>query len=288
MKTWKEILSPVLNSSEMVEFKSWLKNERETKNIYPAPKDTLRAFDLCAYRNVKIVIFGQDPYHSPGTADGLAFSTRQTKRPYSLNNIFKEIYSDLNIQYFHNKSMDDFFPTNSLENWANYGFLLLNTILTVEEGSPLSHKGKGWEKLLDVVIDALNNHEKRLIFLLWGKASQDLGKRIDIDKHLILEAAHPAAEAYSKDAGFIGCKHFSIARDILPTIHAPKARQGVRLDSCFDKDKAANIIRKEYPNDADRLIKYMRQEMMIHIPVNRAEYFVHLKEFEESLSTKII
>lgn len=287
MKTWNEVAGPVLNSPEMLGFKQWLKSERETKKIYPEPKDTLRAFDLCPYKNVKVVLFGQDPYHSPGTADGLAFSTRQSKRPYSLNNIMKEIYTDLNIQYFHNKSMDEFFPTNNLENWAKSGFLLLNTVLTVEEGKASSHKGKGWERLLSAVIDALNAHENRLIFLLWGNSAHELENYIDDKKHLIFKAAHPAAEAHKENAGFFGCKHFSIIRDVLPTIHKSPANSGIILNSCFDRKKAAEIIQKEYPKEAERLIRYMEKEMMINVPVNESAYTKELRKFEESLSTII-
>ena len=288
MKTWKEIVTPVLSSDYMVEFRKWLKSEREIKKIYPSSNDTLKAFELCPYKNVKVVIFGQDPYHSPETADGLAFSTQQEKRPYSLNNIFKEIYTDLNIQYFHNETMDEFFPNNSLEGWARNGFLLLNTTLTVEEAKPLSHEGKGWERLINVVIDALNKHEKRLVFLLWGKRSQSLEEKIDTDKHVVFKAPHPAADVYkSAGEGFLGCKHFSIVRDILPTIHYPDARQGIILNSCFDKDKAAQIVRREYPSDADRIIHYIQKEMIIHIPVNKDQYYQELKKFELSLSTKI-
>ena len=286
MRTWKEILNPVLTSPDMVEFKEWLKTERLTKQIYPEGKDTLRAFDLCPYRNTKVVIFGQDPYHSPGTADGLAFSSRQMKIPPSLLNIFKEIYMDLNIQYFHNLTMEEFFPIPDLTNWAQNGFLLLNTILTVEEGKPLSHQGKGWEKVLKAALDALNEHEHTIIFLLWGKFAQELESLIS-DKHIVFKAAHPAAEGYKTGAGFFGCRHFSIIRDILPTIHSEN-QPGINLDSCFNKEKAAELIRKEYPVEAESIIRYVQKEMIIHVPVNESEYNKELHNFEKNLSTKPI
>lgn len=286
MKSWKEILNPVMNSSEMLQLREWLKTERETKKIYPDPKDTLRVFDLCPYRNTKVVILGQDPYHTPGTADGLAFSSKQAKTPASLLNIFKEIYIDLNIQYFHNMNFSEFFPTNSLDNWANNGFLLLNTILTVEEGQPLSHKGKGWERLISVVFDALNEHPKRIVFLLWGKQAQEYEKMINTDKHLVFTAPHPASDAYKSGAGFVGCKHFSIVRDILPTIHNETGFETITLNSCFDKEKAVEIVKREYPKEAEKLEKYIRKEMIISVPVNESKYIQSLRSFELSLSTK--
>ena len=284
MRTWKEILNPVLTSPEMIEFKEWLKTERNSKNIYPEGKDTLRAFDLCPYRNTKVVIFGQDPYHSPGTADGLAFSSRQMKIPPSLLNIFKEIYMDLNIQYFHNATFEEFFPTADLTNWAQNGFLLLNTILTVEEGKPLSHKDKGWEKVLNTVLEALNQHEHTIIFLLWGKFAHELESLIS-DRHIVFKAAHPAAEAYKNGAGFFGCRHFSLIRDILPTIHS-KNQPGINLDSCFDKEKAAELIKKEYPAEAEKIIQYVKKEMIIHVSTDESEYIKELRTFEKNLSTK--
>lgn len=285
MRTWKEILSPVLTSPEMTEFKKWLKEERATKNIYPNGEDTLRAFDLCPYRNTKVVIFGQDPYFTPGTADGLAFSSRQFKIPPSLLNIFKEIYTDLNIQYYHNVTFEEFFPRPDLSGWAQNGFLLLNTILTVEQDKPLSHKGKGWEKVLTAAIDALNEHEHTVIFLLWGKFAHELESLIS-DRHIILKAAHPAAEAYNPGkGGFFGCRHFSIIRDVLPTLHS-KSQPGINLNSCFDRTKAAELIKREYPKEADRLIRYVEKEMIIHVPVNESEYIKELRTFEKNLSTK--
>lgn len=287
MKTWKEILKPTLESSELMQLREWLKIERETKKVYPDGKLTFRAFDLCSYKNTKIVIFGQDPYHTPDTADGLAFSTQQDKTPFSLRNIFKEIYHDLNIQYFHNKTFEEFFPSNSLESWAKNGFLLLNTILTVEEGKPLGHKGKGWEKLIMTVIGALNDHPNRIIFLLWGKGAQALEEFIDDKRHLIFKAAHPAAEAHQTKAGFFGCKHFSIIRDVLPTIHQKTATASIMLNSCFDKEKAIAIVKKEYPAESERLERYIKNEMIISAPLNESEYIKELRNFEKSLSTKI-
>jgi uracil-DNA glycosylase len=278
MKTWKEILKPVLDSPQMGEFRIWLKKEREAKTIYPEPADTLRAFDLCPYRNVRVVIFGNEPYQD-GMADGLAWSSRD-QRPVELTNIFKEAYRDMNIQYFHNVTLDEFFPYNSLEKWAKGGILLLNLVLTSEQGKTMAHMGKGWERIADTVIKALNEHENRLVFLLWGDLASDLEGKIDQDRHMILKAPYPASE------DFMGCRHFSIIRDVLPTIHAPKAPTGLTLNGCFDHDKAVEIVRREYPADAERLEKYIRKEMIIHVQINRAQYFQELKNFELLISTK--
>ena len=284
---WKTILQPVLESRELVELKKWVKNERLTKNIYPEGKDTLRAFDLCPYSKVRVVIFGQDPYHSPGTADGLAFSTRQEKRPPSLEVIFKEIYRDLNIQYIHNTTFEEFFPTSNLEKWAKNGFLLLNTTLTVEEGKANSHAGKGWEKLIYGVIDALNKREEPVIFLLWGKDAKSLEPKIDtgLKRHLVFTAAHPAAELYKEGAGFYSCRHFSIVRDVLPMLNGDDRIPDVDVSAAFDKDKARSIIKEHYPIETDRLMEYIDQDMLFRVPVHKEKYYAKLKEFEKSLST---
>ena len=162
--TWNEILGPVLASPKMAEVKQFIKEGRMIKNIYPDGKSVFRAFDMCQYDDTKCVIMGQDPYPTEGTADGLAFSSATTI-PGSLQIIFKEIYRDLNIQYFHNITFEEFFPTGNLENWTKMGFLLLNTALTVEEGKPGSHKGIGWEVVTEAVFDALNKKDHQIIFL---------------------------------------------------------------------------------------------------------------------------
>ena len=145
--TWKEVLAPAMEHPKIIELKKYLKNEREKGiHIYPEGKDIFRAFNLTPFDQVRVVILGQDPYHKAGQADGLSFSTRSEQTPASLRVIFKEIFKDFNVQYFHEESFDSFFPTNNLENWANRGFLLLNTVLTVEENKPGSHKDLGWEE----------------------------------------------------------------------------------------------------------------------------------------------
>ena len=170
--TWNEILGPVLATPKMAEVKQFIKEGRMIKNIFPPGNMVFRAFDACPYDETKVVILGQDPYPTAGTADGLAFSSATTI-PGSLQIIFKEIYRDLNIQYFHNITFEEFFPTGDLTNWTKMGFLLLNTVLTVEEGKPGSHKGIGWELVTEAVFEALNKKDHQIIFLLWGNEAKE-------------------------------------------------------------------------------------------------------------------
>lgn len=288
MSTWKEILSPALNHPKVMQLKAHIGSERKAgKNIYPASADMFRAFDLCTFSNTKIVIIGQDPYHTPGTADGLAFSTRQSETPPSLSIIFKEIYQDLNIQYFHDKTFEEFFPTNNLEKWAKYGFLLLNSCLSVEEGKPGSHEGMGWEIVIQTVIEALNKKPNVTVLCLWGKNAREFKKFVNpASKVVVLEAAHPAAEVYKENAGFRGCRHFSIIRDIIPTIEGKNLYNELELDSCFDKEKAIKIAKEMYPLESERLIEYIKRDLFIHIPVNKENYWTEMKKIELILSTK--
>ena len=286
--TWKEILAPVLQSMKMQEMKKFLKEEREKKNIYPEGKDVFKAFDMCSFENTKVVIIGQDPYHTPGTAHGLAFSTLQEERPSSLEVIFKEIYRDLNIQYYHNITFEEYFPTNNLEKWTRIGFLLLNTALTVEEGKPGSHKGIGWELIIEKAMQALNKHKEQCIFLLWGNEAKSYERFIDPNsKHLVFKAAHPAAELY-KDSkgGFYGCRHFSVIRDIIPQIEGKDLFPRLGLDACFDKEMAKEIVRKHYPLEAEKICRYIDKEMIINVPVNKETYWKEVRIFEDAISTK--
>jgi len=286
---WKEILAPAMEHPKMIELKKFLKNEREKgKNIYPPAKDIFRAFNLTPFDRVRVVILGQDPYHQNGVADGLCFSSRGRKTPASLRVIFKEIFKDLNIQYFHEQNYEEFFPTNSLENWTKQGFLLINTILTVEEGKPGSHKDLGWEVLIQSVLDGLNKREEPAIFLLWGRYAQSYRERIS-KQHIVLPAPHPAAELQGNHTEtFSGCGHFSAVRDIIPTLTGQNLFEVANLDYCFDKEKAKRIIKDNYPQIADDVCKYIDNDLIINIPVNKAEYWNYIRNFEQSLSTKPI
>jgi len=284
---WNEILSPVLATTKLTELKKYLQSERKSKNIYPEGKDVFRAFDLCPYDDTKIVILGQDPYPWPGVADGLAFSSRKKEWPKSLAVIFKEIYTDLNIQYFHNCTIEEFFPTSDLSNWTHMGILLLNPVLTVEENKTGSHKGMGWEMVTEVVFSALAKKDNQVLYLLWGRDAQSYKQYITNPRHMSLEAPHPAAELYGDNpATFSGCRHFSIVRDILPTLYSKEIFRTVDLDSCFDKDKAKKIVREGYPIEADKICRYIDQDLMIHVPVNQESYHKELRKIEKSFSTK--
>lgn len=287
--TWKEALAPAMEHPKIIELKKYLKNEREKGvKIYPEGKDIFRAFNLTPFDEIKVVILGQDPYHGPGQADGLCFSSRGPKTPPSLRVIFKEIYKDFNIQYFHEKSYDEFFPTNNLEAWAKNGFLLLNTVLTVEEGKAGSHKDMGWEVLIDVVFKAINKREDPVIFLLWGKYAEGYRERI-AKHHISFTAPHPAAELNGQQASiFSGCGHFSAVRDILPTLKGMNLFESAKLDHCFDKVKAKKLITESYPLIAKDVCDYIDNDMIIHIPVDRTAYWEYIRNFEKSLSTKII
>lgn len=286
--TWSEILGPVLASAKLSDLKAFIKEERRTKNIYPAGNEVFRAFDLCSYDNTRIVMLGQDPYPWPGVADGLAFSSRKKEWPKSLEVIFKEIYQDLNIQYFHDLTIEEFFPTSDLTNWTKLGILLLNVVLTVEENKSTSHKGKGWELVTEEVFNALQKKDQQVIYLLWGKDAQQYEPLVKNQKHLVLTAPHPAAELHNPDGPkFTGCRHFSIVRDILPTLYKKDVFSVVNLDYCFDKVKAKRIINECYPIEAQKLCEYIDKDFAINIPVNRELYYQELRNIERGFSTKI-
>lgn len=170
-----------------------------TQTIYPPPTQVFAALDLCPLPKVKVIILGQDPYHGPGQAHGLAFSVQSgTPLPPSLRNIYQELADDIGIA-----------PPNhgDLTNWSTQGVLLLNTTLTVLAGTPLSHRDLGWEIFTDAIIKTLAQETRPLVFLLWGKHAQSKQVYIDTDRHLILTAPHPSP--LSAHRGFFGCKHFS-------------------------------------------------------------------------------
>lgn len=217
--TWNELLNVELSKDYFKDLQNFISNERKSKIIYPEAKNTFNAFKLTPYDDVKVVIIGQDPYHSPGHAHGLAFSSLSDSRPPSLNNIFKEVYNDIYKNWKVNReaewNMSEIFETNDLTSWAKQGVLLFNIIMTVEKGIAGSHAKKGWETLSVEIVKKLNQHPRKLVFMLWGKFAQAMKKYITDEKHLILEAAHPAAEAYKENAGFFGCKHFSKCNSFL-------------------------------------------------------------------------
>ena len=203
-ESWKPFLKSEFDKPYFKELADFLHNEYEHKTIYPKKSLVFSAFatDL---NEVKVVILGQDPYHTPGAAEGLAFSVPNSQPiPPSLINIYKEIDND--IGYHINK-------TGSLRNWQRQGVLLLNTVLTVEAHRAGSHRGKGWEIFTTEVIKYLNTERPHLVFILWGRDARNKKNLIDTSKHLILESPHPSP--LSAYAGFFGNHHFSKTNEFL-------------------------------------------------------------------------
>lgn len=202
---WDELLADEFNKDYYLKLREFLKKEYSTYEIYPNMYDIFNSLRYTSYGNVKAVIIGQDPYHEPGQAHGLCFSVKKgTQVPPSLQNIYKEIQSDLGIAPpIHGE----------LTEWAQNGVLLMNSVLTVRRGQANSHKGMGWEVFTDRVIEILNEREKPIVFLLWGRNARDKAQLITNPNHLVLQAAHPSPlSAYN---GFFGCKHFSKANSFL-------------------------------------------------------------------------
>lgn len=203
--SWKSVLGDEFAKSYFEELTQFVRSEYSSKAIFPPPTHIFRAFDLCPFDKVKVVILGQDPYHGEGQANGLCFAVNQGVRlPPSLKNMYKEIESDTGIV------MDE---RGDLEQWAKQGVLLLNATLTVEASKPGSHQSKGWEQFTDAVVKALSEKSEHLVFLLWGRYAQNKGEVIDRSKHLVLSAAHPSP--FSAHSGFFGCKHFSKTNEYL-------------------------------------------------------------------------
>ncbi len=180
----------------------------KTRLVYPMWKDVFKAFDMCLFDAVRVVIIGQDPYHGVEQANGLCFSVNDgIKQPPSLKNIFKELESDLGIPA----------PiSGNLERWAKQGVLMLNATLTVEAETPGSHQQKGWETFTDAVIKKISDEKEQVVFILWGAYAQKKGQIIDATKHCILTSPHPSP--FSAYTGFFGNKHFSKTNSYLKSI----------------------------------------------------------------------
>lgn len=204
--SWKEVLKAEFEKPYFAQIVHFLKTEKAAgKTIFPAGSNIFYAFDKTPFATVKVVILGQDPYHGKGQAHGLSFSVQPgVKFPPSLQNIFKEIQSDIGI---------DNFSSGDLTHWGEQGVLLLNAALTVRESEPMSHAKIGWAQFTDAVIRTISEKKENVIFLLWGKFAQDKQILIDTDSHYVLKAAHPSP--LSAHNGFFGCKHFSKTNDIL-------------------------------------------------------------------------
>ena len=199
---WQKILSEEFKKPYYKELYEFIRNEYQTRVIYPPSDDIFNALHYTPFSAVKVVILGQDPYHNPHQAHGLSFSVPPDVTwkdvPPSLKNIYKEIQEDVGIEM----------PDNGyLKKWADQGVLLLNTVLTVREGQANSHQGKGWENFTDAIIEALNKADRPMVYMLWGRFARAKKRMLDNPSQLVLEAAHPSP--LSASGGFFGCAHFS-------------------------------------------------------------------------------
>lgn len=202
---WDGILAEEFQKDYYKILRGFLKHEYSSQTVYPSMYDIFNAFKATPYKDVKIVIIGQDPYHQPSQAHGMCFSVNKGVRlPPSLRNIYREISADLGIRMGEN---------GYLMPWAKQGVLLLNTILTVRRGQPMSHAGYGWETFTDAVLRKLSARTEPIIFMLWGAPAGKKAALIDEKKHVVLRAAHPSP--LSAHNGFFGCKHFSKANELL-------------------------------------------------------------------------
>lgn len=203
--SWKQRLAAEFEKDYFIKLTEFVRSEYMRTTIYPPAKLIFNAFDHCPFDKVKVVIIGQDPYHGPGQAHGLCFSVNEgVPNPPSLQNIFKEIQSDLGTPIP---------PNGDLTRWANQGVLLLNATLTVQAHQAGSHQRRGWETFTDAAIRILAEEREHIVFILWGAYAQKKGAFIDRNKHLVLTSAHPSPlSAYN---GFFGNKHFSRANEYL-------------------------------------------------------------------------
>ena len=202
---WQSLIETYTSGPKGRALKSFVKQEREKYTVYPSAQLTFAAFKMTPFRDVKAVIYGQDPYHGAGQANGLAFSVSPGQKiPPSLDNIYKEYSSDLG--YEAPKSGD-------LSPWASQGVLLLNSILTVREAAPLSHAEQGWEELTSAAIEKLVKERDNVVFILWGKTAGQVAGKIDTARHHIIASAHPSP--LSAYRGFFGSKPFSKTNDLL-------------------------------------------------------------------------
>lgn len=196
--TWKKALEPEFDKPYWKTLTEKVREDYQTKQVYPPAGKIFRALDLCPVHSVKVVIVGQDPYHGTGQANGLSFAVNEGMTlPPSLKNIFQEVENDLGVTPL---------PSGDLSRWAKQGVLMLNSVLTVLAHKPASYAGVGWEQFTDAVIQALNAKRTNIVYMLWGKYAQTKGAVIDRDKNLVLTSAHPSPYSVSM---FFGNHHFS-------------------------------------------------------------------------------
>lgn len=207
MTTWADILGAEKQAPYFHQIMQFVEQERANgKTVYPPKQDVFNAFKYTELDELKVVILGQDPYHGPGQAHGLCFSVLPgIKSPPSLVNMYKELAQDIDGFQIPNHG--------HLENWAKQGVLMLNTVLTVEQGQAHSHSKIGWETFTDNVVEKINQHCEGIVFLLWGSHAQKKAAKVDANKHFLLKAVHPSP--LSAHRGFFGCKHFSQCNQLL-------------------------------------------------------------------------
>jgi uracil-DNA glycosylase len=203
--SWSELLDTQMQELYFIKLQEFVDSEYTSKTIYPKYENIYRAFNLISPDDVKVVIIGQDPYHGISQANGLAFSVSdECKVPPSLKNIYKELVDDMEC---------DSPSLGNLTTWAQQGVLLINSVLTVEQAKPNSHKNRGWEKFTDFVINKLSSEYENIVFILWGNPSQKKEILIDARRHLVLKAPHPSP--LSSYRGFFGSKPFSKSNEYL-------------------------------------------------------------------------
>ncbi|MBY5948687.1 uracil-DNA glycosylase [Photobacterium rosenbergii] len=211
--SWQDVIDAERQKPYFQQVEQHVAAERAAgKEIYPPQEDVFNALEATPLSEVKVVILGQDPYHGPDQAHGLSFSVRPgVKIPPSLANMYKELVTDI----------DGFTPPSHgyLQSWAEQGVLLLNTVLTVEQGNAHSHAKIGWETFTDRLIEVIDQHCEGVVFLLWGAHAQKKGKKIDTERHHVLRSAHPSP--LSAYRGFFGCKHFSQTNQLLNQMNKP-------------------------------------------------------------------
>ena len=202
---WNPILRQEFNKPYWVELQNYIFDQRTSHMVFPAHPDVFRAFHLTSFATLKVVILGQDPYHGVGQANGLCFSVSPgVSFPPSLQNIFKELEDDLGVSKPQ---------SGDLAAWAEQGILLLNTTLTVRQGAPASHQGKGWETFTDEVIRCISQKKEKIVFVLWGASARRKKSLIDVTKHTCIESVHPSP--LSAYRGFFGSKPFSRINQLL-------------------------------------------------------------------------
>lgn len=205
---WKALLGEEFHKPYFDSLVQFVKSEYAAGTVYPAGGNIFRAFDKCPFDRLKVVIIGQDPYHGPGQANGLCFSVeRGVQFPPSLQNIFKEVQSDIGTPIPE---------SGELDRWAEQGVLLLNAVLTVRAHQAASHAGRGWEQFTDAVVRAIAERKQQIVYMLWGSYAQKKGAIADPNNNLILKAVHPSP--LSAYRGFFGCKHFSEANRYLESV----------------------------------------------------------------------